>query len=163
MSRPVVGMQNQNQKSHDVIRSLWALATLLPVLLFALALLAPITWMAFNSWTLTGTNEESVGVRYFFSLRELYDPPTYLFLPQAQIIDLLNKAIQLLLTAIGLPPTQLFPRIDYFSYLSVATMQVFNVACFAWMVSAMPGLAGRLVAAIIWLTLIFSLVYTLLQ
>ena len=167
MTQPMSHPNTQYQSPTHVIRSFWTLVTLFPVLVFALALLTPISWVAFNGWTLTGTNEESLGVRYFYSLRELYDPPTYLFLPQGQIIDLLNKAIQLLLTAIGLPPTQLFPRIDYFSYLSITTMQVFNVACFAWMASAISGLAGRLVAAIFWLTLIysidFSLVYTLMQ
>jgi|GEM_PF-2004859 len=157
----------QYQQPKNSLESPWELANLTPVLFFALALLAPIAWVAFNGWTLTGIHEESLGVRYFYSLRGVYDPPTFLFLPQGQIIDLLNKAIQHLLTATGSPPTQLFPRIDYFSYLSVAAMQIFNVACFVWMVSAISGIGGRVVATILWLMFIYSadfhLIYTLTQ
>jgi hypothetical protein len=157
----------QNQQPKNALKSPWELVKLIPVLFFALALLAPIAWVAFNGWTLTGIHEESLGVRYFYSLRGVYDPPTFLFLQQGQIIDLVNKAIQLLLTATGLPATQLFPRIDYFSYLSVSATQLFNVACFAWMASAIPGIGGRAVAAIVWLVFIYSadlsLIYALTQ
>lgn len=154
-------------KSTDLQLFIGILSVWIPALLFAVVVIAPIFWVALNGWTLTGTNEESVGIRYFNSLRALYDPPTYLFVPQGQTIDLLNKLIQLLLTAIGLPPTQLFPRIDYFSYISVAAMQAFNVACFVWMALAIPRLTGQLVAGIIWLGFIvskdFSFIYGLFQ
>ena len=83
----------QNQQPKNALKSPWELVKLIPVLFFALALLAPIAWVAFNGWTLTGIHEESLGVRYFYSLRGVYDPPTFLFLQQGQIIDLVNKAI----------------------------------------------------------------------
>lgn len=157
----------QYLKSIDLRFLIGGFSVCIPALLFGVATLMPIAWIALHGWTLTGTNEESVGIRYFYSLRALYDPSTYLFVPQGQTIDLLNKLIQLLLTAIGFPPTQVFPRIDYFCYLSVAAMQVFNVACFVWMALAIQKLTGQLVAVVIWLAIIcsenFSFMYALFQ
>jgi len=74
--------------------------------------------------TLTGACEESLGYRYFFSLRLLYDADGYVFLPQGHLMDLVHQLLQLILTAAGLRPDAVFPRIDVFSYCSIAIAQI---------------------------------------
>src|SRR5260370_39569546 len=103
-------------------------ARVFSILLFAGLLLWPLAWIVLHGATLTGVNEESVGYRYFYSLRQLYDPPAFLFLPQGQLTNLIQKAIQIALTLLGFPPTQLRPRIDYFCYASVAAFHLMNIA-----------------------------------
>jgi hypothetical protein len=57
-------------------------------------------------------NEERGGRRYFYSLRILYSDADRPWLPQGRMAGLTDHAIQLLLTAVGYPPTQLLPRIE---------------------------------------------------
>ncbi len=104
------------------------------ILLFAGLLLWPLAWIVLHGATLTGVNEESTGYRYFYTLRQLYDPPVFLFLAQGQLTNLIQKAIQVALTLLGFPATELLPRIDYFCYASVAAFHLMNVAAFAWLI-----------------------------
>src|SRR5262249_33612101 len=119
-------------------------------LIFAFALLWPIVWVAWNGWTLTGLYEESVGYRYFYSLRALYEPSASLFMPHGQTVELVQKLVQLGLTAAGYPPTQVEPRIDYFVYASVFIFQLLNIAAFAWMVAAIRSFSGAILSATFW-------------
>lgn len=127
-----------------------AWARLISVLIFAGTLLWPLAWIIVHGTTLVGVNEESTGYRYFYSLRALYDPPTFMFLPQGQLTNLIQKAIQLALTLFGLPPTQLRPRIDYFCYASVAAFHLMNVAAFAWLVSQLRTVTACVLSALFW-------------
>jgi hypothetical protein len=150
---------------HDVVagRHWTTLAFLAAFAVFA----AQIVTTAFNGWTLTGAAEESLGYRYFYSLRAVYELPQPLFLPQGQILNLYHRALQILLTAAGYPPTQLFPRIDVFSYLSILGVQALNAACFVWMLrrakyrGAQPCLAA--VCILMMFSGHFSFVYSYLQ
>jgi hypothetical protein len=147
--------------------SLLILARVFSVVIFAVALLWPIAWIVWHGVTLTGVNEESVGYRYFYTLRALYDPPTFLFLPQGQFTNLIQKLIQLSLTALGLPATQLRPRIDYFCYASVAAFHLMNVAAFAWLVQQLRSAIACIVSALFWALPLYlpalSGPYTLMQ
>jgi hypothetical protein len=144
-----------------------AWAKLISVLIFAGILLWPLAWIIVHGATLVGVNEESTGYRYFYSLRALYDPPTFMFLPQGQLTNLIQKAIQLALTLFGLPPTQLRPRIDYFCYASVAAFHLMNVAAFAWLASQLRTVTACVLSALFWALPFylpgFSGPYTLLQ
>lgn len=104
---------------------------------FASGLLWPLAIVAWNGYTLTGWYEESIGYRYFYNLRQLYEPSTYLFLPQGQFTDLIQKFIHVLLIAVGHPIDSLTPRIDYFAYLSIAAFQLASVSAFVWLVVAL--------------------------
>jgi len=125
--------------------------TLIPMVVLAVGLLFPLGWVILKGWTLTGLYEESVGYRYFYSLRILYDVNAFVFLPQAQLVGIVNQVIQGLLTALGYPPDVLFPRIDLFSYITVAVPHLVAVAAFAWAVTPLKTSSGKLCAALFWL------------
>ena len=130
---------------NDVLR------TIIPTVMLAVGLLFPLGWVILKGWTLTGLYEESVGYRYFYSLRMLYDVNAFVFLPQAQLVGIVNQVIQGLLTALGYPPDVLFPRIDLFSYITVAVPHLVAVAAFAWVVRPLRTFSGKLCAALFWL------------
>jgi hypothetical protein len=129
-------------------------------------LLFPITMVSLGHSTLTGMYEESIGYRYFYTLRTLYET-SYLFLPQGDLVNLVFKGIHLVLSASGYPVTQLFPRIDFFSYLAVGTLQCLNVLGFWWAMSTVKLPATRLLFALFWGGLNYipetSAIYAILQ
>jgi hypothetical protein len=135
------------------------------VSLFASGLLWPLAVVAWNGLTLTGWYEESVGYRYFYNLRQLYEPATYLFLPQGQSTDLIQKIVHLLLIAAGLPVDNVNPRIDYFAYLSIVAFQLANTAAFAWLIVALRDSFAIFLSAFFWLipSYMLSAGYLLLQ
>jgi hypothetical protein len=137
------------------------------IFVFAGALLWPIVWVAWHGWTLTGMYEESVGYRYFYTLRALYDPPTLLFLPQGQTTDLIQQLIQIGLTLAGFHPTEIQPRIDYFCYASVLVFHGLNVAAFAWLAGRIRTIGASILSALFWALPFYavglSTPYTLLQ
>jgi hypothetical protein len=116
--------------------------------------------------TLTGMYEESVGYRYFYTLRSLYEG-SYLFLPQGELVNLLFKGIHVALTTAGYPITQLYPRIDYFTYAGVTVMHLITAACFWWGTAPIRRPIAKFSAALFWGALYYvpqtSAVYALLQ
>jgi hypothetical protein len=67
--------------------------------------------------TITTYIEESVGYRYFYSLRLAFGGEGA-WLPQGQLVTLYHTGLQRLLSFFGLPNDQLFPRIDIFCALA---------------------------------------------
>lgn len=138
----------------------------LPATLYAALLLFPIWQIIATHGTLTGISEESVGFRYFYTLRSIYDGRDF-FLPQGELPNLIFKAIHLALSALGYPPTQLFPRIDYFTYASIVGMHLISVVCFWWATIPLRSAPARLSAASFWGLLYYipktSAVYTVVQ
>src|SRR5262245_1014031 len=132
-------------------RSLWLG---LSAMLLALGLLAPLIILGSHHLTLTGMTEESSGYRYFYSLRNLYGHGEHPWLPQGQLPGLSHMLIQVGLTLAGLPPTSLFPRIDFFTYIAAALPHLFAVAAFVWMAAAMPTLGSAAAAGLLVLTLL---------
>lgn len=63
--------------------------------------------------------EESVGYRYFYSLRLAFGHEAA-WLPQGQLVTLYHILIQRFLTLFGLPNDQLFPRVDIFCMIANA-------------------------------------------
>jgi hypothetical protein len=127
---------------------------ILPVLsrygpaLLLLALLAyPIARVAALHLTLTGACEEGLGYRYFYSLRLLYDLDGYVFLPQGHLMDLVHQLMQLVLTGAGLRPDSVFPRIDIFSYGSIAIAQLTAAAAFLLVSRPVPSPWARVAMA----------------
>jgi len=117
--------------------------------LFLLTTTYPIILIMMNRYTLSGLYEESLGYRYFYTLRQVYEPSTYLFLPQGQFTDIFHQQIQRILSFIGYPPTQLFPRIDLFSYISVFFFHLFNAICFTWAVTPLRNFY-KIIAILFW-------------
>jgi hypothetical protein len=142
------------------------LADQLPLAIFASFLLFPVAMLALQSSTLTGMSEESVGYRYFYTLRSLYEG-TYLFLPQGELVNLIFKGIHLALTAIGHPTTELFPRIDYFTYAAIAALHVVTIACFWWGTRPITRVSSKIATAAFWALLYYipetSAVYAIIQ
>jgi hypothetical protein len=105
----------------------WSLASLAVAVL-----LVPLIWLALHHATLTGVDEESSGYRYFYSLRILYGMHERPWLPQGQLVGLVDMAIQIALTAMGFSPKQLAPRIDIFTYAAAATPIVLMLPALFW-------------------------------
>jgi hypothetical protein len=139
---------------------------IIATLVYGALLLFPVAMISLDHSTLTGLYEESIGFRYFYNLRTLYET-TYLFLPQGDLVDLIFKGIHLVLSAVGYPNDQLFPRIDLFSYLSIAFLQCLNVLCFWWAVAAIASPSTRLPVALFWGGVNYvpgtSAIYTIIQ
>jgi len=127
-----------------------ALTLRLPALVLASGLFWPLIAVVSRGITLTGMYEESLGYRYFYSLRQIHDDHPYVFLPQGQIIDLAHQLIQGCLTLAGYPPENLFPRIDVFSYISLALPYCITVVAFSVFARRLPTLTARVLAAL-WL------------
>lgn len=72
----------------------------------------------FSGISISGHFEESVGYRYFYSLRLAFGHEN-VWLPQGQLVTLYHAVVQYLLTLFGLPNNQLFPRVDIFSMWAV--------------------------------------------
>ncbi len=125
------------------------------VLVFATGLLFPLVYVIGHGWTLTGMYEESVGYRYFYSLRQMYGASEYVFLPQGQLPNIVNQVIQVLLTGLGYRPEVLFPRIDLFAYAAVAVAHLVAIVTFAWAVAPLKTSLGKVCAALFWLSLYY--------
>ncbi|MGE3910494.1 MAG: hypothetical protein AB7K36_14130 [Chloroflexota bacterium] len=121
--------------------------TALAALGATLGLLAPILWCAAHGVSLVGMTEESTGYRYFYSLRLLYADGERPWLPQGHLIGIVHHLIQLALTALGHPPTELTPRIDRFAYAAAALPHLVTGICLWWMLRATPGLLTRVAVA----------------
>jgi hypothetical protein len=118
-------------------------------LVLTVGILWPLVSVIASGSTLTGSYEESIGYRYFYSLRQLYDPAQYLFLPQGQFPSLVHRAIQAILSLVY-APTNLFPRIDVFTYSGVAIAHVATIAAFIWAMRPKVLDGIRIPAAIFW-------------
>lgn len=106
----------------------------------------PTIFFALNGVSLTGVFEESVGYRYFYSLRILYGDERP-WLPQGQMPGLLHLAIQLALSALGYPRTELFPRIDIFTYAAALVPHMMSAAAFLWATTPLRSASARLLLA----------------
>jgi hypothetical protein len=126
------------------------------MVLFAFGLLWPLCWLILNRVSLTAFYEESVGYRYFYTLRQLYEP-AYLFLPQGQTVNLLFKSVHAALGVLGFPATQIRPRIDYFCIISIAAFQLINIGAFWCLLRQSPRGANAFVAAVFWLLPAYAL------
>ena len=92
------------------------------------SLLLGVLWACFVFWIpiafflldLSPSNpfEESVGYRYFYSLRNTFGGE-FPWLPQGHLPNLVHAAIQYLLDLLGFLHSDLGARIDLFSFLAV--------------------------------------------
>jgi hypothetical protein len=107
----------------------------LPSLLFSLSHISVV-----------GMFEESIGYRYFYSLRHVYSDERP-FIPQGQLVGIAHMVIQLVLTAIGHPIRELFPRMDIF--VSVAPLIPLGLAAcaFVWTALALKCFSSRALLA----------------
>jgi len=115
-----------------------------PALLLLASLWYPISRIIELHLTLTGSCEESLGYRYFYSLRLLYDANGYVFLPQGHLMDLVHQTVQLFLTWIGFSRYLVFPRIDLFSYISIAFAHLLAALAFYNLSSSIATLPARI-------------------
>lgn len=124
--------------------------------LIGLVLLFPLILLAKEGLTLTGMTEESTGYRYFYTLRILYGEHERPWLPQGQLVGLVHMGIQLLLTTLGYPPTQLYPRIDLFTYLAAGLPHLVTVGAFIWAVRPISTITEKLILAATFIVISFQ-------
>lgn len=93
-------------------------------------------WYADASWT--GQYEESLGYRFFYSLRQVFDSDPYVFLPQGHLVDLANQGLQILLNQH--PPTQAPDAavLDRFARYTVTIAHIGAVFAFVFAVRPLP-------------------------
>lgn len=91
----------------------------------------PVAWLSFDWATLTGLYEESLGFRYFYSLRTVHEPQIFLFLAQGHLVTFCHELLQVVLDQF-LPAEQLLPRIDVFARLAIALAHGVVLCAFAW-------------------------------
>jgi hypothetical protein len=110
---------------------------------------AAIFWLGIST---SGFFEESVGYRYFYSLRLAFGGE-HPFLPQGQFPTLVNVIIQWTLS-VFYPTDQLFPRIDVFSLAAVAIPGGLGIvaAYFALVRLPWPGMILTAACALLLLT-----------
>ncbi len=120
-----------------------------PVFLFAFALLWPLAWVAWNGWTLTGLYEESLGYRYFFSLRQVQEPDKFVFLPQGHLPSILHRLLQRVLSLFYEVDT-LRPRIDVFAYLAVFLAHTTSIVAFAWVIKPLRSHLAQVLSVVFW-------------
>src|SRR5262249_13381615 len=92
-----------------------------------------------------GLYEESVGYRYFYSLRLAFGGE-HPFLPQGQFPTLIHVIIQWTLSAFY-PTDQLFPRIDVFSFAAVLIPSVLSAVAAYYALIRLPRPGMILTAA----------------
>lgn len=124
-------------------------AWLLSLIILAAALLWPAIYVTITGSTFTGLYEESLGYRYFYSLRAVYEPDEFLYLPQGHLITLSHQLLQLTLDQF-FPATQLLPRIDVFARIAVLMAHAVTIAAFGWAVYPKVFDNTRIALAVIW-------------
>lgn len=110
--------------------------------------LGPLIRLTAEGVSLVNVAAESVGYRYFNSLRILYGIDDRPWTPQGHVLGLLHLGLQTLLTAFGLAPTQLQPRLDWYLIIGTALPHLLLIPAFVWAVRPMGSpLAPLLLAA----------------
>ncbi|WP_147041204.1 hypothetical protein [Skermanella aerolata] len=112
---------------------------------------------AMEGLKLSGGAEESVGYRYFYSLRLLYGQNEAPWLPQGQLIGLLHQALQLALSAAGFPVADLGDRVELFSYLSALLAACAGAAAFLFAARELRSAIGTWALAAALVTCAYSL------
>jgi hypothetical protein len=120
-----------------------------------LLMLALPMWFVFNDMTFSTHFEESVGFRYFHSLRILYGHE-YPWLPQGQLSGILHIVVQKALTLFGHPIDEFFPRIDLFSTWCVVLPLIMASGIYYWTTKPIKSLFLQAVFAIIFLGCFYS-------
>jgi hypothetical protein len=103
---------------------------------------AALLWLGVST---SGLFEESVGYRYFYSLRLAFGGE-HPFLPQGQFPTFVNVIIQWTLS-LFYPTDQLFPRIDVFAFATVAIPTALGVIAAYFALVRLPWPAMILVTA----------------
>lgn len=138
----------QSGESSGRARSWAACEWAAPGLVAAAGLLTPLAVLWLSGVSLIGGGEESVGYRYFYSLRMLYTPDERPWLPQGQLMSVVHLLTQLLLTSAGHSPYTISPRIEWFAWINTVLPHLITGLVVAWAVRPLPTLTARLLVAV---------------
>ncbi|MGE3909355.1 MAG: hypothetical protein AB7K36_08390 [Chloroflexota bacterium] len=108
----------------------------------------PLALLLYDGSSIVGLTEESTGYRYYHSLRILSTPDERPWLPQGQLLGLAHMGLHVLLSAVGHPPTELFPRIEWWAYIAATFPILPTVVAFWWAIRPMRSPVGLLLAAV---------------
>lgn len=103
----------------------------------------------FKGILLSGNYEESLGYRYFYSLRQIADNDKYVFLPQGQLIDLFHQVLQLILNLLGPPIENVAERIEVFGYITVLFAHLLTGIAVAWACSYIKTFEKKLTVVLL--------------
>lgn len=122
--------------------------------LFALAVYWPVAWLTWDWATLTGYYEESLGFRYFYSLRIVREPGHYLFLAQGHLATFAHELLQVCLD-LFVPAVPLQPRVDIFARLAVVLGHGVTLCALAWALRPASFDGVRVPIAVFWALLYY--------
>jgi len=146
---------NTGFKTNRTIDTLYQ--NVLPIKIFShlvtsLFLWVGIAWpwllLKMNDISQIGFNEESIGYRYFHSLRLLYGDNEFPWLPQGQFTGLFHIIIQWLLTVFGYPIENSRIRIDIFTDLALVMQFTLIAITFLFSVSNLNFTTRLAIAAL---------------
>jgi hypothetical protein len=119
-------------------------------------MLSPVVALIAHGYSATGMAEESLGRRYFYSLRIVYGEHERPWVPQGHLVSVAHMGVQYALTASGFPPTQVFPRIDIFGFAVSVIPILLAVFAFVWAVRPIASDIGKLLVALVLLKVVFD-------
>ena len=89
-----------------------------------------------------------------FSLRQAYEPEWFLFLPQGHFPSIFHRLIQRFLSFFY-EPDVLWPRIDYFTYISVLLAHSLSIVSFWWAFKPIRSYTTKIFLVAFWLFLYY--------
>jgi len=122
---------------------------------FLVIIAFPWGYFAATDVTLVHLFEESVGYRYFYSLRLAYGRE-YPWLPQGQLPNLVYVVVQWGLTLAGYPIDQLLPRIQAFTLWGALPPLVLAAAAYYLLCNSLKGLLLRVIVGIAFALTIYN-------
>lgn len=109
-------LEDEQLRSHVSYFSTHTFKLFLCVIATSLMIAMPFYYLL-NNLTLSTHFEESIGFRYFHSLRIAYGHE-YPWLPQGQLPGIFHIALQKIITCLGHPISEIFPRVNIFSNIA---------------------------------------------
>ncbi|MDF1757018.1 MAG: hypothetical protein P1U74_01780 [Legionellaceae bacterium] len=118
---------------------------------FWLGLTYPWIQLKIQGLSQIGFNEESIGYRYFHTLRILYGQGEYPWLPQGHLTGLFHMLIQLTLTALGYPISDRNIRVEAFVDTAILVQSTLIALTFLFTFSIIRQTSIRLAAVALFL------------
>ena len=125
------------------------------VVIFFAVLIFPLFYFEVTGTNLAHIFEETVGYRYFYSLRIAYGDE-YPWLPQGQLLNIVFVIVQWVLTFVGYPVDQLFPRIHAFIILGALVPLILSACAYYVLCKYLNSLLLRVIVGVVFALTIYN-------
>lgn len=121
----------------------------LPGVVLIVMLSIPLVFFLLQNIYIFGVGEESIGYRYFYSLRIVYENIPSPTLPQGHLLTDVHCLIQYLLTFFGYPINNLNERMYMFSYMACAFSLITIFISFIWALKPINNYLVKLILTLL--------------